>query len=132
LPVILSVGYIKNLLSRRNELLERAGFTVIAATSAVQALSAAREARPDLAIFGHGVPTEDRNSIAEALRAVHPAIHFIYLYRGHASYTEMADAILNVEGDPADLVETVRYLMEKKAAAEKARPTRGTAVRAIG
>jgi DNA-binding NarL/FixJ family response regulator len=130
LPVILSIGYLKQLLEKRNELLKRHGFQVISATSPVEVLAVARDAALDIAIFGHGVPANDRNAMAESLRAIHGNIQFIFLYREHASCTELADAILNVNGSASDLIETLRYLMERKAALERGRPSRGTAVRA--
>ena len=111
---VLSVGYLQEFLNKRNEHIARGGHTVIPATSIEQSLALASEDRFDVMVFGHFVPTEDRNTIARYFKEHFPPISIIFLYETHIEKAELADAILNVHGDPKDLVQTITYLHERQ------------------
>ena len=111
---VLSVGYLEEFLKRRNEHIAHGGHAVIPATSIAQSLTLANEDKFDVMVFGHFVPAEDRNTIARYFKEHFPQISVIFLYEGHIEKAELADAILNVNGDPEDLVQTITYLHERQ------------------
>jgi len=111
---VLSVGYLQEFLKKRNEHIAGGGHTVIPATSIEQALALASEDKFDVMVFGHFVPTEDRNTIARYFKEHFPLIAIIFLYETHIEKAELADAILNVHGDPQDLVQTITYLHQRQ------------------
>jgi DNA-binding NtrC family response regulator len=111
---VLSVGYLQDFLKKRNEHIERGGHQVIPAMSIEQSLALANEDKFDVMVFGHFVPAEDRNNIARYFKEHFPHIAVIFLYESHIDKAELADAILNVHGEPADLVQTITYLHERQ------------------
>jgi DNA-binding NtrC family response regulator len=118
---VLSVGYLQEFLKKRNEHIARGGHQVIPATSIEQSRALASEDKFDVIVFGHFVPTEDRNTIARYFKEHFPQIAVIFLYEGHIEKAELADAILNAHGDPEDLVQTITYLHERQRSDWKGR-----------
>ena len=116
---VLSVGYLQDFLKKRNEHIAQGGHKVIPAMSIEQSLALARDDKFDVMVFGHFVPTQDRNTIARYFKEHFPHIAVIFLYEGHIEQAELADAILNVYGDPQDLVQTITYLHERQRPAWK-------------
>lgn len=90
--------------------LRAAGLTVRACTDREQAIREAREYPPDVVILGHGVPEAERNAIAAIVKAMHPWTQVVFLYQQTIANAELADAILNVNGHPSDLITTIEYL----------------------
>ena len=109
--VVLNIGIDKTFLARRNQVLSRAGFEVIDATGPSEALErvCARDVR--IAIFGHRLPLADRLQIANELKRILPLIRIVVMYDQSASKTEHADAVLQINVPPADLVHTLHYLL---------------------
>ncbi|HEY3928066.1 MAG TPA: hypothetical protein VGL89_06815 [Candidatus Koribacter sp.] len=116
LPVVLNIGMQKHYLARRREILESAGFEVCDATDARQAVTLCRQKAPHIAIFGHLLPVAERLQMAEALRAVNSALRIVVMYDRSASKTEHADAVLQIDVPPADLVHSIEYLLDGNTA----------------
>ena len=118
---VLSIGYLQDFLKKRNQVISSGGHTVTPASSVQQALDQAERGTFDVLVFGHGVPTIDRNFIAGHFKGNYPQISIIYLYDSHIEKAELADAILNVNGDPGDLVQTINYLCDRRPSSRSAR-----------
>jgi DNA-binding NtrC family response regulator len=111
---ILSVGYLQEFLNKRAELLAGEGHQVVSVRCAEDVIKQLEKQNFDVAIFGHGIPTEDRNLMTGHIKECCASTSVIYLYDKSIKQAEAADAILNVLGAPEDLVNTVKYLAEKK------------------
>ncbi|ABF42990.1 hypothetical protein Acid345_3990 [Candidatus Koribacter versatilis Ellin345] len=108
--VVLNIGIHQKHLSVRETILSGAGFPVVSA-SVEEALAAAAENDVRLAIFGHLVHPSDRLKISIALRRRSPQVRLVVMYDDSARHTEAADAVLQINVPPADLVHTVQYLL---------------------
>jgi len=111
---ILSVGYLQDFLTKRAEVLAGAGYLVTSVNCVEDVVRLMEKPDFDVAIFGHGIPTEDRNLMTGYIKDCCPKIAVVFLYAGSIEQAEAADAILNFHGAPEDLVNTVKYLVEKK------------------
>lgn len=118
---ILYVGYLQEFLRQRGEVLASAGYQVVSVRSIGEVLKALEShATFDVAVFGHGVPTEDRNLMTGHIKDRSPSTSVIFLYDTSCERAESADAILNVQGAPSDLINTVKYLIDKKSGVRSA------------
>lgn len=111
--IVLNVGASRPFLERREEILADAGFAVVS-TPVNTALAAAHDHDVRLAIFGHLVHPADRLKISEELRRKNPAVRLVVMYDHSVKKTESADAVLQINVPPADLVHTVEYLLSDK------------------
>ena len=111
---ILSVGYLQDFLRKRGEVLASAGYQVVSVCSVDEVIKALEKTTFDIAIFGHGVPTHDRNVMTGHIKECCPSTSVIFLYEMSIERAEAADAILNIHGAPSDLINTVQYLLDKK------------------
>jgi DNA-binding response OmpR family regulator len=111
---ILSVGYLQDFLQTRSEILAAEGHQVVSVRKVEDVIREIEKKSFDVAIFGHGVPTQDRNLMTAHIKESSGSCSVIYLYSRSIEQTEGADAILNVLGAPEDLINTVKYLAEKK------------------
>jgi DNA-binding NtrC family response regulator len=118
---VLSVGRAGPLFTKRNNLLAKAGFTVVTATTPEEAIRTAKSAHPRTVVIGHRVPPAERLEILRSIRRVDSTVTAILIYDQKIDSAEMADAILNVHGDPRDLIQTVHYLLSKPAARKSRR-----------
>jgi DNA-binding NtrC family response regulator len=111
---ILSVGYLQEFLKLRAEILAAQGHQVVSVRNVEDVIREIEKKSFDVAVFGHGVPTQDRNLMTGHIKESCASCSVIYLYSRSIEQAEGADAILNVLGAPEDLVNTVNYLAEKK------------------
>jgi hypothetical protein len=111
---VLSIGYLQDFLRKRNLHIRNGGHKVTPARSVQAAIDLAEQDAFDVLVFGHGVPTADRNFIAGHFKSAYPRVAIIFLYESRIEKAELADAILNVHGDPGDLVQTIEYLSQRK------------------
>ena len=112
---ILTVGMLLDLLKVRNETLRAAGFEVSSCAGTSHAKWLFRKHRHPIVVIGHAVPTAERNQFAAYLRRTSPQTKIVFLYEGRAEGAQLADAIVNVEEGPAYVVQTVQYLLRKRA-----------------
>lgn len=112
---VLCFGKSKERVTARCEALERAGHSSRWAMDLEAANAAAAQDRFDALVLGQQVPEEDRNQVARELRARNPQLIIVMLYAGSIRSTELADAILNVDGDINDLVQTLAFLEKRRA-----------------
>jgi DNA-binding NtrC family response regulator len=109
--VVLNIGVDKRQVDRRHGILADAGFEVIDAFSAQEAMSSARGYDVRIAIFGHRLRLAERLNIAEQLKKSLPRLRTVVMYEQSAIKTEHADAVLQINVPPADLVHTMEYLL---------------------
>jgi CheY-like chemotaxis protein len=111
---ILSIGANKKALAQRHRMLREAGFHVVSAGPDESLASLAGDDRFGVAIFGPLVPETERNKTAARLIRACPHIKIIMLYGDMIRKAELADAVLSDRVSPADLAQTVHYLLEKR------------------
>jgi DNA-binding response OmpR family regulator len=114
LAQILSFGIVKSFLDERARLLANHGFNVSTVSQKDEMLRLAKMMPPDVVIFGHSVPPGLRSSLSGLIKKINPEVYLVYLYHGSTMGTEMADAILNRDSEPTTLVETLKYLLERR------------------
>jgi hypothetical protein len=108
--VVLNIGISQSYLSRREEILRTAGFAVVNATVEGTLVMIA-EYDVCLAIFGHLVHPSDRVKLSDTLRRRNPNVRIVVMYDYSVRKTESADAVLQINVPPADLIHTVEYLL---------------------
>lgn len=111
---VLSFGYDRQRLLARHKVLVDAGFRVISVDNRNDVLRLLKSHRFHVLVIGHLVPMEDRNEVASQGKFLQNS-RVILLYKGRISRTEMADAVLSVEGSPEDLNSTILWLVRGNA-----------------
>ncbi|HUI84511.1 MAG TPA: hypothetical protein VL240_09820 [Candidatus Binatia bacterium] len=91
--------------------LRDAGYTLQLAFTADEALRKIHEVGVDIVVFGEGIDSGERTRMEGALQSLRPRPRIIMLYDISIARAEQADAVLNIKGDPQDLVRTIRYLL---------------------
>ena len=109
-PLILFVGNSPASV-RRSSVLRAAGYALELVSTAEEALRSMRVAQFHLVVLGHAIASEHRIRIEKIIQRLRPKPRIILLYEVSIAQAEQADAVLNVNGDPQDLVRTVRYLL---------------------
>jgi hypothetical protein len=107
---VLSLGYDRRRLLSRHKVLVAAGFRVTSVDNKDDVLRLLRSHRFHVLVIGHLVPMEDRNEVASQGKFLQNA-RVVLLYKGRISRTEMADAVLSVDGSPEDLNSTILWLV---------------------
>ncbi len=101
----LSFGYLRKAKEERDFHLEKAGIEVTSACSLAETLAMLRESTYDVVIVGPTVPREERDRVAAFAKSRKARV--IFLYKHYISGAESGDALISVDGSPADLVEAV-------------------------
>jgi DNA-binding NtrC family response regulator len=114
--VVLDVAKEPKFQELRQSLLKQAGYTVICCGSANEAEIALQSRRVDALIVGALVPKAERTATVQALKQRNSNARIIFYYDQNIDDTELADAILNLRGDVADLSRTLRHLLAKSKA----------------
>ncbi len=109
--VILFVGDKDEPSTRRSAALTRAGYDVLAVFTAEEALLELARTMVGVVVLGHHINRGDRLRIEEAVTRLRPRPRIILLYQASIAEAQLADAVLNVNGEPHDLVRTVQYLL---------------------
>ncbi len=115
-PIVLSVGRSGRLLKTRNQVLHKAGFEVLSATSRARAVAQASRRAPDVVVIGHRISAEERIDIISRTKLIAPSALVVLLYSQQIERAELAHAILDVDGGPENLVQTIWYLFANKGA----------------
>ena len=111
---ILLVGYLTDLVEKRKQCLESAAYEVICATAFSEVMRLVDEHKFKVVVLGHGVPETERNRIAQKAKQVSPATKLIMLYLASIKNAELADALIHITTDPADLVRTIDDLTSEQ------------------
>jgi DNA-binding NtrC family response regulator len=107
---VLSFGYDRRRLLTRHKVLVDAGFRVRSVDNIDDVLRLLKSHRFHVLVIGHLVPTEDRNEVASQGKFLQNT-RVVLLYKGGIFRTEMADAVLSVEGSPENLNSTILWLV---------------------
>jgi len=107
---VLSFGYDRRRLLSRHKVLVDAGFRVRSVDNRDDVLRLLKSHRFHVLVIGHLVPMEDRNEVASQGKFLQNT-RVVLLYKGRISRTEMADAVLSVDGLPEDLNSTILWLV---------------------
>ena len=107
---VLSFGYDRQRLLARHKVLIDAGFCVISVDKRDDVLRLLKSHRFHVLVIGHLVPMEDRNEVASQGKFLQNT-RVVLLYKGGIFRTEMADAVLSVEGSPESLNSTILWLV---------------------
>jgi DNA-binding NtrC family response regulator len=107
---VLSFGYDRRRLLTRHKVLVDAGFRVRSVDNIDDVLRLLKSHRFHVLVIGHLVPMEDRNEVASQGKFLQNT-RVVLLYKGGIFRTEMADAVLSVEGAPENLNSTILWLV---------------------
>jgi DNA-binding NtrC family response regulator len=107
---VLSFGYDRRRLLTRHKVLVDAGFRVRSVDNIDDVLRLLKSHRFHVLVIGHLVPMEDRNEVASQGKFLQNT-RVVLLYKGGIFRTEMADAVLSVEGSPENLNSTILWLV---------------------
>jgi DNA-binding NtrC family response regulator len=109
-PLILFVGNSPASL-RRSSVLRAAGYALEFVSTVEEALRSIRAVQFHVVVLGHAIASEHRIRIEKTIQRLRPKPRVVLLYETSIAQAEQADAVLNVNGDPEELVRTVRYLL---------------------
>jgi len=109
---VLSFGYDRRRLLTRHKVLVDAGFRVRSVDNIDDVLRLLKSHRFHVLVIGHLVPMEDRNEVASQGKFLQNT-RVVLLYKGGIFRTEMADAVLSVEGSPESLNSTILWLVRE-------------------
>jgi DNA-binding NtrC family response regulator len=107
---VLSFGYDRRRLLTRHKVLVDAGFRVRSVDNIDDVLRLLKSHRFHVLVIGHLVPMEDRTEVASQGKFLQNT-RVVLLYKGGIFRTEMADAVLSVEGSPENLNSTILWLV---------------------
>jgi CheY-like chemotaxis protein len=112
--LVLCTGVDPALLHTRKLILERAGHTVLTATSERELTAACEKHTFDVAVKGQTVSPRMKRTIASLIRSHCPSARVLELYQRHqGKVLEDADSWMDVPADvPRDLAERVTELVE--------------------
>ena len=110
---VLLIGYLTDLVERRKRCLEAAAYEVICATAFSEVMRLIDEHKFKVVVLGQGVPETERNQIARKIKQANPATKLVMLYLASIKNAELADAIIHITTDPADLVHTIQDLTQE-------------------
>jgi DNA-binding NtrC family response regulator len=111
---VLSFGCDRRRLLSRHKVLVAAGFRVTSMDNKDDVLRPLKSHRFHVLVIDYLVPMEDRNEVASQGKFLQNA-RVIFLYKGRIAGTEMADAVLSVDGSPEDLNSTILWLVRGNA-----------------
>jgi DNA-binding NtrC family response regulator len=94
--------------------LDGAGYDVISVGNVEEALRQIARVRVDVLVLGNHLSRAERLRIEEGVARLRPKPRVILLYTASVTEAEQADAVLNTQGDPQDLVRTIQYLLTGK------------------
>jgi len=116
-PRILSVDFDPAVLSSRNAILERAGYTVIPACKTQEFRDLLQGERFDLALLGTSISMPEKRQISAEVKKVNPQVWVVACCRGTDVVDalrdkELVDAVVDpFDGGPTALVQAVNILL---------------------
>ena len=111
---ILLVGYVRELIEEKHDVLRIGGHEVTLATRLHEACQAAKQQAFDLAVLEFSIPEIERNQLARAIKRQRPYTKIIMLYFARTGHTECADVLLHANVRPEELLRAVNYIINAK------------------
>jgi CheY-like chemotaxis protein len=108
---ILLVGYLRELIEEKTNVLRRGGHEVTLATRLQDACQAAKQQVFDLAVLEFSVPEQERHKLARALKNKRPNTRIIVLYFDRPDRAEFADVLIRANLRPEALLRAVNYIL---------------------
>jgi len=109
---ILLVGYIRELLEERRNVLYAAGYHVTLASGRDTAFQAIEQDTFDAAVLGYSVPEEERNEIARRLVRANPDTKIVMIYFTSVQNTEFADALIPTTAGAPEVLRAVNHVLK--------------------
>ena len=113
---ILSIGIDSDLLSTRNLVLRKAGYSVAGATDLHRAMDLLRRVWFDMVILCHAIPKEKREQAVEAIKQVQPRANVIALRAGGEQLDAHVDGVVD-SFNPEHLLESIAEILTQPARA---------------
>ena len=113
-PAILCIGYTRNTLEERCDLLRAHGYDAHSASTRDTALQCLSQRPFPALVIGHAVPEHERMEFIQAARHLNPDAIVVLLYWDSIRRAEAADAILCIGNGPMALVQALRDLLGKQ------------------
>jgi len=111
---VLLVGYIAEHLHDRQRMLQAAGYEVTIAASLAAATAIIEQETFDVAVVGFGVPENERNHMAQAIKQISPSTRIIMIYFSSVKNTELADALMQTSAGAEELVRAVNHILSAR------------------
>jgi DNA-binding NtrC family response regulator len=108
---VLLVGYIREFLEERRNVLHAAGYQVVTALTLEAAHQAIHQETFDVAVLGYSVPREERNQFAAKLKEASPDVKIIMIYFASTQNTELADALVPTTASAQEVLRAVDHLL---------------------
>ncbi len=108
---VLIVSYQADLMKAHAEALTASGYAVTTVSSMSAGLGAVGPGQYALLIIAPTTPTGDRRRIEGEARRRNARIRIVLMYSGQQEKDVFANAFIDIDSDPANLVETVRSLL---------------------
>ncbi|MGC2694571.1 MAG: hypothetical protein WA738_02160 [Candidatus Angelobacter sp.] len=109
---VLLVGYIREIMEERLNVLLAGGHEVEIASAWKAADQATSPFICDVAVLGSCVPEQERSQIARSLISANPAIKIIMVYFSSIKNTELADALLPKTAGSEDILRAVNHILK--------------------
>ena len=111
-PRILSIGTDSDLLCTRNMVLQKAGYTVAAATDLPFAIELLRRVWFDLVILCHAIPREKRERAVQTIKHVQPSASVVALRAGSEGFDGPVDATIE-SYNPETLLRSIADVLNR-------------------
>lgn len=109
---VLLVGYIRELLEERDQVLRAAGHQPTMASTQEIALQAIEQNTFDVAVLGFSVPEQERNEMARRLSQANPDTRIVMIYFDSVKNTELADALIPTTANAQDVLRAVNHVAQ--------------------
>jgi CheY-like chemotaxis protein len=109
---VLLVGYIRELLEERKNVLHAAGHHATMAATQQAAYQAIEQDTFDVAVLGFSVPEQERNEIARRLTQGKSNTRIVMIYFTSVQNTELADALIPTTANAQDVLRAVNHVLK--------------------
>lgn len=115
-PKLLSLASNHESAAARKQAFLQAGFDVELARSCQQATAFIKQGDYEVRVVGDCVQERERNRAAATFKRRNADGLIVFLYHGSINHAELANALLSVGNDPADLARTICEQIGMRAA----------------
>jgi DNA-binding response OmpR family regulator len=109
---VLLVGYIRELLEERDQVLRAAGHHATVAASPEAAFQAIEQDVFDVAVLGFSVPEQERNEMARRLGRANSDIRIVMIYFDDIRNTELADVLIPTTAGAQEVLRAVNHILK--------------------